>query len=132
MGRKIRSAISLTTSRGVKCSPASSLFSSLKRRISSSKMVPMAWLSRPGRRTVAVGAAGPARAEVDVAVEELLDELAEDVGLDQGGDLVAELELVEDLLHVGREAVEVGFEVGLELVGRARARRSRRVKGEVL
>ena len=40
-----------TTSRGVKCSPASSLFSSLKRRMSSSKIVPMAWLSRPSRRT---------------------------------------------------------------------------------
>ena len=36
---------------GVKCSPASSLFSSLKRRMSSSKTVPMPWLSRPSRRT---------------------------------------------------------------------------------
>ena len=41
-GRKMRSAMSFTTSRGVKCSPASSLFSSLKRRISSSKIVPIA------------------------------------------------------------------------------------------
>src|SRR5262245_37471284 len=39
-------AISLTASRGVQCSPASSLFSSLKRRTSSSKIVPIAWLSR--------------------------------------------------------------------------------------
>ena len=31
-------------------------------------------------------------------------------------DLVAELEVVEDVLHVGREAVEVGLEVGLELL----------------
>ena len=52
MGRKTNCAMSCTASRGVKCSPASSLFSSLKRRISSSKMVPMAWLSRPGYRTV--------------------------------------------------------------------------------
>ena len=51
-GQKIRLAMSFTTSRGVKCSPASSLFSSLNRRISSSKIVPMAWLSRPGRRTL--------------------------------------------------------------------------------
>ena len=40
-----------TTSRGVKCSPASSLLSSLKRRMSSSKTVPMPWLSRPSKRT---------------------------------------------------------------------------------
>ena len=43
--------MSCTTSRGVKCSPASSLFSSLKRRMSSSKTVPMPWLSRPSSRT---------------------------------------------------------------------------------
>ena len=47
------------------------------------------------------------RAEVDRVVEELLDQAAEDVGLDQGGNLVAELELVEDFLDVGRKAVEV-------------------------
>ena len=40
-------------------------------------------------------------AEVDAAVEKLLDQVAEDVGLDQRGDLVAEFELVEDLLDVG-------------------------------
>ena len=43
--------MSRTTSRGVKCSPASSLFSSLKRRINSSNTVPIPWLSRPARRT---------------------------------------------------------------------------------
>ncbi len=42
--------------------------------------------------------------------------MPEDVGFDQRGDLVAELELVQDLLHVGREAIQVGFEVGLELL----------------
>jgi hypothetical protein len=31
-------------------------------------------------------------------------------------DLVAELEVLEDVLDVGREAVEVGLEVGLELL----------------
>ncbi len=51
------------------------------------------------------------RAEVDRRVEELLDQAAEDVGIDERRDLVAELELVEDLLHVRREAVEVGLEV---------------------
>ena len=40
--------MSVTASRGVQCSPASSLFSSLKRRTSSSKTVPIPWLSRPG------------------------------------------------------------------------------------
>jgi hypothetical protein len=47
MGRNTRFAISRTASRGVQCSPASSLFSSLNLRTSSSKTVPMAWLSRP-------------------------------------------------------------------------------------
>ena len=55
-------------------------------------------------------------AEVDAVVEELLDQVAEDVGLDQGRDLVAELELVEDLLDVGRKAVQIRFEIGLEPV----------------
>jgi len=40
-------------------------------------------------------------AEIDAAVEKLFNQVAEDVGLDQRGDLVAELELVEDLLDVG-------------------------------
>ena len=48
--------------------------------------------------------------------EELLDQRAEGVGLGEPRDLVAELELLEDVLHVGREAVEVGLEVGLELL----------------
>ncbi|OPY18727.1 MAG: hypothetical protein A4E74_00377 [Syntrophus sp. PtaB.Bin075] len=39
--------------------------------------------------------------EIDAAVEELFDQVAEDVRLDQRGDLVAELELVENLLDVG-------------------------------
>ena len=54
--------MSVTASRGVKCSPASSLFSSLKHRISSSKTVPMPWLSRPGCRTapsVSITGSGP-------------------------------------------------------------------------
>ena len=48
--------------------------------------------------------------------EQLLDQRAERIGLGEPRDLVAELELLEDVLHVGREAVEVGLEVGLELL----------------
>ena len=53
-------------------------------------------------------------AEVDVLVEELLDELAEAVGLGEPGDLIPKLEVLEDVLHVRREAVEIGHEVVLE------------------
>ena len=55
-------------------------------------------------------------AEVDVGSRELLDQRAEGVGLREPRDLVAELEVVEDVLDVRREAVEVGLEVGLELL----------------
>ena len=55
-------------------------------------------------------------AEVDRGIEELLDQRAERVGLREPRKLVAELELVEDVLDVWREAVEIGLEVGLELL----------------
>ena len=55
-------------------------------------------------------------AEVDRAVEELFQEEAEDVGFDQGRNLVVKLELLQDLLDVGRETVEVGLEVGPQLL----------------
>src|SRR5665647_2914210 len=55
-------------------------------------------------------------AEVDLRGEEFLDEGAKGIGLGEAWDLVAELELVEDVLHVWREAVEVRLEVGLELL----------------
>jgi hypothetical protein len=64
----------------------------------------------------AIGVEHWLRAEVDRMFEELLDEAAENVGLDQGGDLVAELELVEDFLDIGRKAIKVSLEVGLELL----------------
>ena len=51
-------------------------------------------------------------AEVDRAVQELLHQEAQRVGFHQRGNLVMELELVEDLQDVGREAIEVGLEVG--------------------
>ena len=56
--------------------------------------------------------------EVDRGRDELLDDGAEDAGLVHRGELLAELELLEDLLDVGREAVEVGLEVGEEALGR--------------
>jgi hypothetical protein len=42
--------------------------------------------------------------------------VAQDVGFRPAGDLVAELEVDQDVLDVGREAVEVGLEVVLELL----------------
>ena len=38
------------------------------------------------------------------------------VGLREPRDLVTELEVLENVLYVGREAVEVGLEVGPELL----------------
>ena len=64
------------------------------------------WPSRTGRR-----------AQVDVRREELLDQLAEGVGLFELLELVVEVELVDDLLDVGGEAVQVVGEVGPELLG---------------
>jgi hypothetical protein len=52
------------------------------------------------------------RREVDVGVEELVDQRADGVGPGQRRQLVAEFEVVEDVLDVGREAVEVVLEVG--------------------
>ena len=54
--------------------------------------------------------------EVDVGVEELVDQRADGVGLGERRELVAELEVVEDVLDVGREAVEVVLEVGEQLL----------------
>ena len=55
-------------------------------------------------------------AEVDVRRGNLLDERTQGVGLREPRDLVAELEVLENVLYVGREAVEVGLEVGPELL----------------
>ena len=64
----------------------------------------------------AVGVLDRGGAEVDVGRGELLDQRAQGVGLREPRDLVAELEVLQDVLDVGREAVEVGLEVGLELL----------------
>ena len=66
---------------------------------------------RPHRVVVDAG-----RREVDVGVEELVDQRADGIGLRQRLELVAELEVVEDVLDVGREAVEVVLEVGEQLL----------------
>jgi hypothetical protein len=55
-------------------------------------------------------------AEVDVRRQQFLDQRAERVRLRQAWDLVAELELLEDVLDVRRKAVQVRLEVGLELL----------------
>ena len=55
----------VTASRGVQCSPASSLFSSLKRRTSSSKIAPIPWLSSPACRTDPSARVVPAEAVVE-------------------------------------------------------------------
>ena len=78
--------------------------------------MPIAWLSRPGCFTEPSPLSTGLGLRLIVGVEELLDQRAERVGLREARDLVAELEVVEDVLHVGREAVEVGLEVGLELL----------------
>ena len=76
----------------------------------------------PGQAHVAGGVEDRVGAEVDGGVEELVDEIAERVGLDQGRDLVVEAELFEDLLHVFGKTGEVVFEVGAQLLGAGRGR----------
>jgi hypothetical protein len=56
------------------------------------------------------------RREVDVGVEELVDQCADRVGLGEGCELVAKLEVLEDVLDVGREPVEVVLEIGKQLL----------------
>ncbi len=56
------------------------------------------------------------RAQVDLGRQQLLDQRAERIGLREARDLIAKLEVVEDILDVRREAVEIGLEVGLELL----------------
>jgi hypothetical protein len=41
------------------------------------------------------------RAEVDLGIEELVDQGADGVGLGEGLELIAELEVLEDVLDVG-------------------------------
>ena len=52
--------------------------------------------------------------EVDVFVQKLLDQLAEAIGFGEFGDLIPELEVFDDVLDVGRKAVEVSQKVVFE------------------
>ena len=74
------------------------------------------------------GVAHRVGAQVDVGRGEFLDQRAQGVGARQARDLVAELEVFEDVLHVGRESAQVRLEVGGELLAvggwRGRAGRS--------
>ena len=54
--------------------------------------------------------------EVDILADKLLNDRAENIGLDHGCNLVAELELVQNLLDVGRKAVQIGFKIRLKLL----------------
>ena len=55
-------------------------------------------------------------AEIDGGIQELLDQEAESIGLDQRRNLVAKLELLQNLLNVGRKAIEVRLEIGPQLL----------------
>ena len=55
-------------------------------------------------------------AEVDRPVQELCQQKAQRIRLHQRGNLIAELEFFQDLLNVGRKAVEVGAEVVAQLL----------------
>ena len=64
----------------------------------------------------AVGVDHRSRTQVDVGRGELFDQGTQGVGLGEARDLVAELEVLEDVLDSRREAVEVVLEVGSELL----------------
>ena len=70
----------------------------------------------PGMLHRAVAVAHRIGAQVEFGRGELLDQRAQGIGAGQPRNLVAELEVVEDVLHVGREPVEVGGEIGSELL----------------
>ena len=55
-------------------------------------------------------------AEIDLRVEEAGDDVAQGVSVGESAYLVAELELLQDVLDVGGEAVHVGVEVVPELL----------------
>ena len=89
------------TSRGVKCSPAVSLEASANFRMSSSKASPMSWLlTRAG--------AGRRR--------RTFRDLVEQVRLAQPLKLLGEAEVLEDVPHRRGEALDIGGEVGGDVV----------------
>lgn len=56
------------------------------------------------------------RRQVNFGIKELVDQRAERVGLGECGELVAELEVLQYVLDVGREAVEIVLEIGEQLL----------------
>ena len=54
--------------------------------------------------------------KIDIRGEKLFDQRPERVSLGKAWDLIAKFEIVEDFLHVRREAVEIGFKVCLQLL----------------
>ena len=63
-----------------------------------------------------VGVLDGGGAQVYVRRGEFLDQRAQGVSLGKSRDLIAKLEVIEDVLYVGREPVEVRCEVGSELL----------------
>ncbi len=55
-------------------------------------------------------------AQVDIRRKKLLDQRIERIRLGQTRNLIAELKLLEDVLHVRREPIEIRLEVGFELL----------------
>ena len=64
----------------------------------------------------AVGMQDRIRAEIDLWIEELVDERAEGIGLREGWELVAEFEVLEDVLNILGESVQVSLKIGEELL----------------
>ena len=87
---------------------------------------------QPRHDDAAIGVLDRVGTQVDVGRCQLFDQRAQGVAIAEPRDLVAELEVLEDLLHVRRKAVQVRFEVGPQLLALARALRSFSVNGEVL
>ena len=84
---------------------------------------------KDGAHAVVVDAVG---GEVDLGIEELADQGAQSVGFGESGQLVAELEVIDDVLNVGGKAVQVVFEISEKLLLGSPERRSLRVNLEVL
>ena len=70
--------------------------------------------SRLLRRTIAVQNGG--KTQIDRRIKKLLNQGAERIGFGEARELIAELEVIEDLLYVGREAVEICLKIRPELL----------------
>src|SRR6266542_3694047 len=55
-------------------------------------------------------------AEIDFGIKKLADQRAEGIRLGERGELVAEFEILKDVLNVLREAVQVVLEIGEQLL----------------